>query len=407
MTSSAAATPSPADRALRVFALTWLSYASYYLARKNVAVTKTALEDELSVSADLLAFVDTGYLAAYAAGQFAMGFLGDRLGPRRLVGLGMIASAALVALAGAVPAAATILVLFTANGFVQASGWPGNVKAMGAAFSHERRGRVMGLWSTCYQVGGLVAGAVTTWLNVTHGFRAAFLVPAAWVALVGGLVLLFLPEAPAEAPSAERRAAQLAVLRAPSVWSLGATYFCLKLIRYSILFWLPYYLERGLGYARDASGYRSLAFEAGGIVGAIAVGFASDRFLAGKRGLAGLLGCVGLGLAFLLYVNVAGLGPTANLAGLALVGFLLFGPDALISGATAQDLGGKEASATAAGFINGMGSVGAVLQGVVTARVSAAFGWDALFSLFVALSLVAAVGLVPRVVVEARRARVV
>ena len=49
-----------------------------------------------------------------------------------------------------------------------------------------------------------------------------------------------------------------------------------------------------------------------------------------------------------------------------LIGFLLFGPDALVSSVAAQDLGGAAASGTAAGFINGVGSVGAILQASVT-----------------------------------------
>ena len=43
----------------------------------------------------------------------------------------------------------------------------------------EKRGRIMGLWSTCYQVGGIAATAFATWLLVHYGWRTAFLGPAA------------------------------------------------------------------------------------------------------------------------------------------------------------------------------------------------------------------------------------
>ena len=62
----------------------------------------------------------------------------------------------------------------------------------------QLRGRVMGVWSTNYQVGGLAATAFATFLLVHHGWRAAFLVPAAWVAAVGLVILLFLVEKPAD-----------------------------------------------------------------------------------------------------------------------------------------------------------------------------------------------------------------
>ncbi|MEK6606048.1 MAG: MFS transporter [Myxococcota bacterium] len=383
----------------RVFVLTWVAYASYYLTRKNFSVSKSAIEDAFGLDPRALGLIDTGYLAAYAVGQFAMGLLGDRIGSRRLVGVGMIVSAALTATAGASGTVIAIALCLGANGFAQASGWPGTVKALTPWVDPARRGRVMGMWSTCYQVGGLVAGAVASYLVKHAGWRAAFVIPALWVAVIGGLILVALPEA-RPAAGAERAAARRRLLASPSVWALGLAYFCLKLIRYSLLFWLPYYLERSLGYARGIAGYQSLSFEIGGIAGAIAIGAVSDRWFGGRRGLAGLGGCLGLAAALALYVLVSRVGAFANFAAMALVGFLLFGPDALVSAASAQDLGGREASATAAGWINGLGSIGAVLQGVLTAEVSARFGWDALFYVFVALALLAALAMVPRVLAE-------
>jgi sugar phosphate permease len=179
----------------------------------------------------------------------------------------------------------------------------------------------------------------------------------------------------------------------PVVWSIGGAYFALKLIRYSILFWLPFYLRKELGYSDEAAGYLSTSFEVGGIVGAVVVGLVSDRyFLSRRRELAsGMIAL--LAGALLLYTKVAGLGPAANFAGMALVGFCLFGPDALISGAAAQDLGGEAAAATAAGAINGLGSIGAILQGSLTSSVSTHFGWNALYYLFVVLAVAGAAAL--------------
>ena len=388
----------------RAFALTWIAYASYYLCRKNFSVTKSALEDEFGLDRRDLGLIDTGYLATYAVGQFVMGLLGDRVGPRRMVGVGMIVSALLIAATGSASGPLAVAVCVTVNGFAQSTGWPGTVRAIEPWIDPARRGRLMGMWSTCFQVGGLAAGAAAAFLLKHYGWRSAFLAPAAWVALVGGLVLVALPE-PAAIPAQERRAARRKLFASGALWALGGAYFCLKLVRYSLLFWLPYYLERGLGYARGTAGYQSLSFEIGGVAGAVLVGTVSDRWFGGRRGLAGLLGCLGLAAALLVYIAVARAGPAANFAGMALVGFFLFGPDALISGAAAQDAGGRAGTSTAAGWINGMGSIGAVLQGVLTAEVSRRLGWDALFVLFVGLALCAALALVPRVLAERAAAR--
>ncbi|HEX7476938.1 MAG TPA: MFS transporter [Polyangiales bacterium] len=79
---------------MRTFALTWLAYASYCLGRKGFSVTKVALASQLHLSTATLAAIDTAFLAAYALGQVPAGLAADRLGARKLVGFGMLASAA-------------------------------------------------------------------------------------------------------------------------------------------------------------------------------------------------------------------------------------------------------------------------------------------------------------------------
>ena len=301
------------------------------------------------------------------------------------------------------------LLAFGLNGLFQSTGWSNNVKAMAAWFPRHSRGTVMGFWCTCYAVGGAVSTALAGYLYQHHGWRTAFLVPAVWVAGVGLAIWFFLVERPAdrglptidEGPTDEAviagadRAALIRMLRVPAVWALGGSYFGIKLIRYSLLFWLPFYLNQALGYDRGAAGYLSTAFEAGGIVGAVLVGWASDRFVPNRRGLILAPMILVLAGALVVFQEVGSWGEGALVASLALVGFLLFGPDALISGAAAQDIGGGEAAGSAAGIINGLGSTGAVLSGIFTATISEAFGWQTLFWVFVAFAVLSSLALVP------------
>jgi len=385
---------------IAVFALTWTAYAAYYFGRKGFPVVKSTLQDRLGLSVGMLGWIDTGYLAAYAVGQFLSGIIGDAIGPRKLIGFGMLGVAAACAAFGLSSAASLFLTLFIVNGLFQSSGWPGTVKAMGSWFTPKERGTVMGIWSTCYQAGGLAATAVATFLFVRYGWRWAFLGPAIVIALVGILNLLFLPErSPIRPPPGEPASAgglpatRTNVLHSPVLWSLSASYFCLKLIRYSILFWLPYYLNKVLGYSKAQAGYQSISFEVGGIVGSIAIGYISDRYFPGRRRYVASVMVAALAAALLLYTRLAPISVMLNFCGMALVGFCLFGPDTLISGAAAQDIGGKHDVAKAAGFINGFGSCGAVLQGVATAGISERLGWNALFYFFVILSVISSIAL--------------
>lgn len=392
----------------RVFALTWLSYASYYFTRKNLSVAKKSIEQDLGIGRDALGWIDTGYLAAYAAGQFIFGRVADRAGARRVLVIGMLATAACSWWFGLSSTAPAMALAFGVNGLAQSTGWSANVKTMTHWFGPERRGAVMGAWSTCYQVGSLVANPVCTAFLVALGWRAAFFYPPLEVAVVALLLLAFLPRppaagepAPAPAPSAPApvttatATATGAVLRKPLLWALGTSYFFMKLIRYVLLFWLPYFMQDALGYSKSLAGNVPLAFEAGGAVGSLAVGWLSDRAFRGERVKVGLVALLGLAAALPLYSALAGRGVAANALALAAVGFFLFGPDSLLSASAAQDLGGKGEAGTAAGVINGMGSVGAMFSGALAAWCSARFGWGTLYALLGGGALVAAAILLP------------
>lgn len=395
---------------IRAFALTWISYASYYFTRKNLAVSKSRLHDSLGFTTAELGSIDTLYLIIYAAGQFMTGWLGDRIGPRRLIALGMLCSAATALCFGLSSSYFVMLLAFGINGLFQSSGWPGNVKAMQPFFGPSQRGRVMGLWTTNYQAGGLLATVLATWLLAHYGWRAAFVVPALWVALVGVVIGFMLVEKPTDRdllPVSSAVTSDVAatdgsdgsdgpavptmgqLLRNPVLLMLGGAYFGLKLIRYSLLFWLPYYLRRHFHYSESQAGYLSMPFEVGGILGSVCIGWVSDRYFRSRRLRLAAPALVGLGAAVLAYQALGHLGLWINAGLLSAVGFLLFGPDSLLSGTVAQEIGGEHATGRVAGIINGMGSVGATLSPLLVAWVSERFGWSFLFYGFVGVTLVA------------------
>jgi sugar phosphate permease len=154
-------------------------------------------------------------------------------------------------------------------------------------------------------------------------------------------------------------------------------------------------LSGTLGYADEHAGYVSTAFEAGGTVGVIAIGILSDRVRRFSRAALSLLSLLGLALALLLCASLPKHDVLLTVLELGLVGALLFGPDSLLSGAAAQDVGGAAAAATATGLVNGVGSIGGMLEGLTLPAISAHFGWKALFPLLAGLATCAALVLVP------------
>jgi sugar phosphate permease len=387
----------PARR--RALVLSWLAYATYYLGRKGFSVVKSTLAREYGFNTGTLAAIDTTYLVAYACGQVPSGLVADRWGARYLVATGMILSAIACMLLGTSSAAWAFGLWFGLNGFAQSTGWPGTTKIVAQWTAAGERGRIMGVWSTCYQVGGIAATALATFAMARAGWRAAFFVPALALVLVAIGVAAGVPRgSPGDGQHTARTpwAALRAALRMPILYSYGACYFCIKLIRYSLLFWLPFYLHTAGGFDEVTSGYLSTAFEVGGVIGCIAVGVVSDRSTRSRAAVAAV-SLVALAVAVFGYAAFHSQTAIWHFSALAVIGALLFGPDALLSGAAAQEAAGDEAAATATGMVNGLGSAGALLQGAVTAGVHEAFGWHGVLHVFVGLSLLASACLVPAI----------
>lgn len=386
-----------------VWGVTWLAYASYYLGRKGYSASKSSLKNSGLLDTAALGVIDTAYLAAYSLGQFVSGVLGDRVGARRLVGYGLLLSAGLCAAFGSVSAALLFGLCFTLNGLAQATGWPGTTRAMAEWTTPQNRGTVMGWWSTCYQVGPFLAGPLAGALIVRFGWRSAFWIPAALMAMVALLVLWLVREGPrpaqaapsnSEEERAARRLAQRAVVKSPTLWSYGASYFFIKFVRYALMLWLPFYLSQSLGYAEDRANYVAMAFEGGGMLGVLGMGALSDRSGLGRVWLSALA-LLGLGAALFGFSKVVGHSTLVNVVGLALIGAFLFAPDSILCGAAAQDAGGRHAAAMATGFVNGVGSVGAMIEGLTVPQLAKAYGWDALFPILGGLALLGALALLP------------
>ncbi len=78
----------------QILTITWLAYAGLYLTRKSFAVAKVEMGEGTPIGLTTLqmSWIDGAYLTAYAIGQFVWGICGDKMGTRRVVLVGMLAS---------------------------------------------------------------------------------------------------------------------------------------------------------------------------------------------------------------------------------------------------------------------------------------------------------------------------
>jgi sugar phosphate permease len=394
----------------RIFGITWVTYAGFYLCRKNFSVAMPFLSRELDATKEQLAWAITLYSILYMFGQFLSGYLNDRYGPRVVVSVGILVSVVSNLFMPWYGSLYVMMGLMAANGLGQSTGWSGTIKNMTPWFRKKERGSVMALWTTNYVVGGVVATALSAfWVSQDAlpilEWRGVFVFPALLLLGIGIVYAVFTRNKPAEVvcidESVELPKKSIFKIKKKkhkmpkdiwlnrTVWVASGVYFFVKFTRYAFLFWLPLYLSEALKYSDVDAGYTSAAFEGVGFVGVLAAGFVSDKLLKSRRFpvVSGMLFL----LAIVLFVQpwLVARGPWFVILCIGLTGFFIYGPDSLISGATAMDLGKEEHAAQVAGIINGVGSVGQLLSPLVVAYVSSQFGWARLFQLFVAMAFLA------------------
>ncbi|MBN1911340.1 MAG: MFS transporter [Pirellulales bacterium] len=296
------------------------------------------------------------------------------------------------------------------NGFVQAMGWAPMVRLMTHWFPVQGRGKIMGLLGTCYQFGGAAAWALAFFLTGYYvqeyggDWRMAFAIPSVMFAVVGLAFFLIIRNGPEDvglppidhgdethktgnkptgASTKPSLVANIArTLSNPYVWVVAGVFFFLDVNRYCFVNWLPGYLDDARQVVGDSplmdhlkEIMKACIHPLAGSLGAIAAGWATDRFFGGRRApvIAILLILLGAFSILFPYVNPAN--ATAITLVVAIIGFCTYGPHILMVGHAAQDFGKKSGSAGAAGFIDGMGYVGASLAGWGMGRLIDASGY--------------------------------
>lgn len=395
---------------LQIFVITWLAYAAFYFTRKAFSVAKLGIGEDAGFALDKaeMANLDALYLGAYAVGQFVWGVFADRYGPRAVVLGGLLVSALAALLMGTFATLPIFAACMVVQGLAQATGWPGLCKNLGSFFGAAERGRVLGLWSSCYAFGGLVAAPFGSWwaYRVFGDWRAAFIAAAAVVLAVAVLFFLLqrnrpqdvgLPALAEEGAALDGQGrgfiATLAGIRANRVvLMLGLVYFLLKPACYTILLWGPAMVyERMPQLGKVTAALLPSAFEIAGLIAPLSIVLLSDRLFAARRFPVCVLGLLLLAAALTLFVPAMHGGNVALVAGLLFAtGLVLFGLDSLIGSSLTIDFG-RGAAGTASGFVNGCGASGAILGGLLPGY----FDTENVFLLFSASTLLAGLLLLP------------
>ena len=389
-------------------AITGFSYVTIYLLRKPLGVVKTDLQTSYHLTKNQLGWMDTSFFLPYAITQIVFGNLGDRYGARLMITMNLVVASLSMMSFGFWDSPYIFSILLFISGTAQATLWPNCVKCLSEWFEKDQIATVFGILGSLIFAGGILGTVLAVYLQQLYSpdLRMIFLLPS-----IVGIFMAIIVYSSLKTPNelnivvgenshptkntteeiVRKKVNFVQVWRMKLVPELSFTMFGIKLVRYCLYMWLPMYLHQNLKYDKATAGYLSTAFEVGCVIGSTGLGYFIDKFMGGRMHWGVCFSIIGSGLALICFQVTCFYGLSFNFIFLLLAGAFASGPDMIITGALAIDAG-KHANAESAvcGIVNGLGGVGTIAQGPLTAFIATNFGWSGSFFVMIGLTLFAA-----------------
>ena len=414
-------------------------YALYYVIRKNLSIAMPLLGDIGVSKVQLGAFLTCGGIV-YGVGRFLNGIVADRNSARKVMAIGLFICSFVnvlfglsdfLVLGGAAPAvkegaaAATALVwtmgiVWIVNQYFQGMGVGPCIKTLPKWFPPEELSTKQSIWNLSHSIGAGAVFALCGWLLIPlfHSWRLCFIVPAA-IAAVGGVAVLFLfkdsPEEVGLSAGAsdsshvsrltsngdKRREAQDSddgdyktyisrhVFRNPKVWIIAIADFFVYTVRFAALDWGIVLLMETKGLSLAAATTLCFVFEiVGGNLGMVVAGWATDRFFSSCAHRTSVFCMAGAALAIAAFWFVPVSAPlVVKLLPFMMIGFFIYGPQALLGVATTQQATPR-AAGVAGGFVGIFSYASTILSGIGFGFVAQHWGWNAAYATILAAALV-------------------
>jgi sugar phosphate permease len=274
-----------------------LSGTVNYLDRATLAVANPLIRQDMGLSVGAMGLLLSAFLWSYAFSQLPAGALVDRVGPRRLLTVGLTIWSLAQAAAGLVTSLGLFILARIALGIGESPQFTSATRVVRDWFNVRERGLPIGIVATSPFIGQAIAPPLLTALMLSLGWRWMFVVMG--VAGLGVAVIWFslfreprdvdlnaeerehLAEGDPPTPLAPISFAhwrQLFAFR--SIWGLMLGCFGIGYISWLYGAWLPGYLEIERHMSIRSTGYVAAIPFALSIVGAAGGGWWADWLMA-------------------------------------------------------------------------------------------------------------------------------
>jgi MFS transporter, ACS family, glucarate transporter len=379
----------------RVLVLITIASAITYLDRVCLSAAAPAIMRDLRLSSIQMGYAFSVFSLAYGIFEIPMGWLGDRLGQRKMITRIVACWSAATALTGMAGGYLSLLAMRFVFGAAEAGAFPSMAAALARWFRITDRARATGIMWMGSRLGAAIGIPLAAWIMGWFGWRLTFAIfgaiggawcvyfwrwyrdnPAQHPALdPSDLIYLGedigLPSAPGAASTPWKR-----LFTSANLWSLFWMYFASSYGFWFLLTWLPTYLVQRYQVSAQASAlYAALPLAAGAASNVIG-GTLSDWLvrrisspLWGRRvvGLGGYL-MAGVGFAAAAFMQ-------RPIAAILCLMFADFGMDLAVPVAWAACLEvGGNFGGTATAFMNTASTISAFISPLAAAWMFTRFG---------------------------------
>lgn len=406
----------------RVIICSMIGYAMFYFVRKNFSFAIPLLSEQYGITNASFGIIMTIGGLIYGVSKFINGILGDRTNARwhLVIGLSVcVATSVVLGFSDKLSALFTgttegpnfvggmVIVMgamYIINQIFQGCGFAPCNHLMVSWVPPKELATKMSIWNTSHSIGAFIAAVICGYLTQ---WQLCFWVPAA-ISFVGIFFIIVtlrntpssvgLPELPKvegelddeenKDPKVFKEFLMKKVFLNPVIWVLAITDLFVYIVRFAILDWGPKMLTE-MGLSQQMSGWTVAIFELAGCAGMLCAGFISDKFFHSRsqRVCAVEFALVAVCLVALHFIQDMN-SPVLFLVVLALAGFLLYGPQALL-GVVASNIATKKAASSAVGLIGLMSYLSTIVTGYGFGAIADKMGgWHWIYIAMAGVSIV-------------------
>jgi MFS family permease len=392
----------------------WLTVAAYmitYMDRVVISFAIPHIRQEFGFSIITGGWILSSFYWGYSLFQIPVSWLGDRIGPRRVLALIVMWWSLFTSATTLAWNAASMIAVRFLFGVGEAGAFPIATRSLSRWMLPEERGYAQGVTHAGSRLGATLTPTIVVLLIASFGWRMPFVLFGTLGLVWAAVWYWYYRDVPGEHSSVNEAERELihkslggarprtsksvpwrAILSSSTLWALSLMYFCYGFCFTVYLTWFPTYLNEHRGFDLKQMGFYTslplLAAAVGNFVG----GWFSDiwakrtgNLRAARRGVA----MFGFLLAATAIVPATITSDPMMCVWYTCLALFMLESTVGVSWAIPLDIGGDYAGSVSA-VMNTCGNIGGAISPALLAYLVSANGWDVPFFLAAGLCVVAA-----------------